>query len=147
MKLSEHFTLEELTVSETAARKGLDNTPDNDALYDLKRLALFLEEIRTAVGRPLRINSAYRAPQVNASVGGSKTSQHCKGQAADIRVVGLTPDQVCQAIIAAKLPFDQVIREFDSWTHVSIPAKDKAPRKMALIIDKKGTRPYAPKKP
>lgn len=147
MKLSEHFTLEELTVSETAARKGLDNTPDNDALYDLKRLALFLEDIRTAVGRPLRINSAYRAPQVNASVGGSKTSQHCKGQAADIRVVGLTPDQVCQAIIAAKLPFDQVIREFDSWTHVSIPAKDKAPRKMALIIDKKGTRPYAPKKP
>ena len=147
MKLSEHFTLEELTVSETAARKGLDNTPDNDALYDLKRLALFLEEIRTAVGRPLRINSAYRAPQVNASVGGSKTSQHCKGQAADIRVVGLTPDQVCQAIIAAKLPFDQVIREFDSWTHVSIPAKDKAPRKMALIIDKKGSRPYAPKKP
>jgi hypothetical protein len=145
MKLSEHFTLEELTVSETAARKGLDNTPDNDALYDLKRLALFLEDIRTAVGRPLRINSAYRAPQVNASVGGSKTSQHCKGQAADIRVVGLTPDQVCQAIIAAKLPFDQVIREFDSWTHVSIPAKDKAPRKMALIIDKKGTRPYAPK--
>ena len=147
MKLSEHFTLEELTVSETAARKGLDNTPDNDALYDLKRLALFLEDIRTAVGRPLHINSAYRAPEVNASVGGSKTSQHCKGQAADIRVVGLTPDQVCQAIIAAKLPFDQVIREFDSWTHVSIPAKDKAPRKMALIIDKKGTRPYAPKKP
>lgn len=147
MKLSEHFTLEELTVSETAARKGLDNTPDNDALYNLKRLALFLEDIRTAVGRPLRINSAYRAPEVNASVGGSKTSQHCKGQAADIRVVGLTPDQVCQAIIAAKLPFDQVIREFDSWTHVSIPAKDKAPRKMALIIDKKGTRPYAPKKP
>jgi len=147
MKLSEHFTLEELTVSETAARKGLDNTPDNDALYDLKRLALFLEDIRTAVGRPLRINSAYRAPEVNASVGGSKTSQHCKGQAADIRVVGLTPDQVCQAIIAAKLPFDQVIREFDSWTHVSIPAKDKAFRKMALIIDKKGTRPYAPKKP
>jgi hypothetical protein len=146
MKLSEHFTLEELTVSETATRKGLDNTPDNDALFNLKRLALFLEDVRTAVGRAVRINSAYRAPKVNASVGGSKTSQHCKGQAADIRVAGMTPDQVCQAIIAAKLPFDQVIREFDSWTHVSIAAKDKQPRKMALIIDKKGTRPYAPKK-
>ncbi len=146
MKLSEHFTLEELTVSETAARKGLDNTPDNDALFDLKRLALFLEDVRTAVGKGVRINSAYRAPEVNASVGGSKTSQHCKGQAADIRVAGMTPDQVCQAIIAAKLPFDQVIREFDSWTHVSIAPKDKQPRKMALIIDKKGTRPYAPKK-
>jgi hypothetical protein len=58
----------------------------------------------------------------------------------------MTPDQVVQAIIAAKLPFDQVIREFDSWTHVSISPKDKPPRKMALIIDKKGTRPYAPKK-
>ncbi|CAB4141370.1 Peptidase M15A, C-terminal [uncultured Caudovirales phage] len=146
MKLSEHFSLEELTVSETAARKGLDNTPDNDALFDLKRLALFLEEIRTAVGKPLRINSAYRAPEVNASVGGSKTSQHCKGQAADIRVTGMTPDQVVQAIITAKLPFDQVIREFDSWTHVSIAPQGKLPRKMALIIDKKGTRPYAPKK-
>jgi hypothetical protein len=146
MKLSEHFSLEELTVSETAARKGLDNTPDNDALFDLKRLAAFLESIRETVDKPIKINSAYRAPEVNASVGGSKTSQHCKGQAADIRVAGMTPDQVVQAIIAAKLPFDQVIREFDSWTHVSIAPKDKAPRKMALIIDKKGTRPYAPKK-
>ena len=146
MKLSEHFSLEELTVSETAARKGLSNTPDNDALFDLKRLAAFLESIRETVDKPIKINSAYRAPEVNASVGGSKTSQHCKGQAADIRVAGMTPDQVVQAIIAAKLPFDQVIREFDSWTHVSIAPKDKAPRKMALIIDKKGTRPYAPKK-
>lgn len=146
MKLSEHFTLEELTVSETAARKGLDNIPDNDALFDLKRLAAFLESIRDTVDKPIKINSAYRAPEVNASVGGSKTSQHCKGQAADIRVTGMTPDQVVQAIIAAKLPFDQVIREFDSWTHVSIAPKDKLPRKMALIIDKKGTRPYAPKK-
>ena len=146
MKLSEHFTLEELTVSETAARKGLSNTPDNDALFDLKRLAAFLESIRETIDKPIKINSAYRSPEVNASVGGSKTSQHCKGQAADIRVAGMTPDQVVQAIIAAKLPFDQVIREFDSWTHVSIAPKDKAPRKMALIIDKKGTRPYAPKK-
>lgn len=146
MKLSEHFTLEELTVSETAARKGLSNTPDNDALFDLKRLAAFLESVRETVDKPIKINSAYRSPEVNSSVGGSKTSQHCKGQAADIRVAGMTPDQVVQAIIAAKLPFDQVIREFDSWTHVSIAPKDKAPRKMALIIDKKGTRPYAPKK-
>lgn len=142
MKLSEHFTLQELTVSETASRRGMDNTPDNDALYDLKRLAEFLEQVRAIVKKPVRVNSAYRSPAVNASVGGSKTSQHCKGQAADIRVNGMTPDQVVRAIIAAKLPFDQVIREFDSWTHVSIPAKDKKPRKMALIIDKKGTRPF-----
>lgn len=143
MKLSEHFTLDELTVSETAARRGMDNTPDNDALMDLKRLAAFLEQVREVVGKPIKINSAYRSPAVNASVGGSRTSQHCKGQAADIRVNGMTPDQVVRAIIKAKLPFDQVIREFDSWTHVSIAPKDKAPRKMAMIIDKKGTRPFS----
>jgi hypothetical protein len=148
MKLSEHFTLEELTVSETAVRRGLDNTPDNDALYDLKRLAEFLELVRTTLGKPIKVNSAYRSPAVNASVGGSKTSQHCKGQAADIRVVGMNPRQVCQAIIAAKLPFDQLIQEFwnpktgGGWTHVSIPPKDKPPRKMALIIDRAGSRPF-----
>jgi hypothetical protein len=148
MKLSEHFTLEELTVSETAVRRGLDNTPDNDALYDLKRLAEFLELVRTTLGKPIKVNSAYRSPAVNASVGGSKTSQHCKGQAADIRVAGMNPRQVCQAIIAAKLPFDQLIQEFwnpktgGGWTHVSIPPKDKPPRKMALIIDRAGSRPF-----
>jgi len=148
MKLSEHFTLEELTISESAARKGLDNTPDNDALFELKRLAAFLEIVRSTLGKPIKINSAYRSPAVNATVGGKPTSQHCKGQAADIRVAGMNPREVCQAIIAAKLPFDQIIQEFwnpktgGGWTHVSIPPKNKPPRKMALIIDKAGSRPF-----
>lgn len=144
MNLSPNFTLEEMIASETAARHGIDNTPDNDVLMNLRRLALFLEEVRKAVGMPLHINSAFRSVEANRIVGGKSTSQHCKGAAADIKVKGMTPDQVVRAIIKAKLPYDQVIREFDSWTHVSIPnTKDEKPRKMALVIDKFGTRPFS----
>ena len=144
MQLSEHFTLEELTVSEAAARQGLSNEPTGGALENLKRLAEFLEDVRALVGKPIRINSAYRSPEVNAAVGGSKTSQHCFGCAADIRVPGMTPDEVVRLITDSDLEYDQCIREFDSWTHVSIPNKAEAkPRKMALIIDKQGTRSFA----
>jgi zinc D-Ala-D-Ala carboxypeptidase len=143
MNLSTHFTLEELTVSETAARKGLDNTPPDDALFNLRRLALFLEDVRTIIGKPIRINSAYRSPEVNGSVGGKTTSQHCLGCAADIRVPGMTPNEVVKKLKASNLQYDQLIREFDSWTHISIPnTKDAKPRKMVLIIDKSGTRKF-----
>ena len=149
MKLSPNFTLEEMTVSDYAARHELDNTPQNEHLMNLKRLAAFLESLRAVLGKPISINSAYRSPQVNAAIKGSKTSQHCHGTAADIRVSGMIPDQVVKRIIASTLPYAQVIREFSDpvrgggWTHVSIPnALDGKPRKMALIIDKKGTRPY-----
>jgi hypothetical protein len=149
MKLSPNFTLEELTVSDYAARHGLDNTPENDHLLNLRRLAAFLEALRAVLGKPISINSAYRSPEVNAAIKGSKTSQHCHGTAADIRVAGMVPEQVVKRIIASALPYDQVIREFSDpvrgggWTHVSIVnTKDAKPRKMALIIDKQGTRPY-----
>ena len=149
MKLSPNFTLEELTVSDYAARNGLDNTPENEHLLNLRRLAAFLESLRSYLGKPISVNSAYRSPEVNAAIKGSKTSQHCHGTAADIRVSGMVPDQVVKRIIASTLPYDQVIREFSDpvrgggWTHVSIPnTRDSKPRKMALIIDKKGTRPY-----
>ena len=143
MKLSPHFTLEEMTFSETAVRKGLDNTPTDDVLFNLNRLAFFLEEVRSMLDKPVLINSAYRSPEVNASVGGKPTSQHCLGLAADIRVPGMTPDEVVKAINGSGLHYDQVIREYDRWTHVSIPAKNKEPRKQALIIDNAGTRSYA----
>lgn len=143
MYLSKNFTLDELTVSETAARKGLDNTPNNEALINLRRLALFLEQVRALLNKPIRVNSAYRSPKVNASVGGSKTSQHCLGCAADIKVIGMTPHEVVKAIKASNIEYDQVIREYDSWTHVSIPNKvGILPRKQALIIDKSGTRTF-----
>jgi hypothetical protein len=144
MNLSENFTLEEMTASETAARYHIDNTPPNEVLLNLRRLALFLEDVRKTLDKPIHINSAYRSPEANQKVGGKSTSQHCRGTAADIKVKGMTPDQVVRAVIKSGLKYDQVIREFDSWTHISIPnGKEIEPRLQALIIDKKGTRAFS----
>jgi len=144
-QLSPHFSFEELTHSDVAVRNGWDNLPDEPTTANLTRLAEFLERIKVLLdNKPIMINSAYRSKQVNDAVGSKDTSQHRLGCAADIRVPGMTPDQVTQAIIGSGLPFDQVIREFDSWTHVSVPNRDgEAPRGQALIIDKTGTRLYA----
>ena len=143
MKLTPNFTLEELTNSETAARLNLDNTPNEAVKANLVRLAKFLEEVRVVLKRPIMVNSAYRSPEVNKAIGSRPTSQHCLGCAADIRVPGLTPDNIVKEILKTNLEYDQLIREFDSWVHISIPNKfaDK-PRKQVLIIDKTGTRPY-----
>jgi len=145
MNLTPHFTLDELTVSETAARNGWDNSPNDSELANLTRLADFLEQVKVVLGgKPVMINSAFRSKKVNDAVGSRDTSQHRIGCAADIRVPGMTPDQVVKAIIASGIGYDQVIREFDRWTHVSIPNIDSnAPRKQALIIDKTGTRLFA----
>ena len=142
MQLSEHFTLAELTVTD---HRTLDNTPDPIALANLHRLAEFLEQVRGVLGgKPVMVNSAFRSKAVNDAVGSSDRSQHRLGCAADIRVPGMTPDAVVRAVMASKLAYDQVIREFDSWTHLSIPSSPNLPpRKMALIIDKAGTRTFA----
>lgn len=148
MKLSEHFTLEEMIVSEYAARNNLNNYPNESIISEMRRLAEFLEKIRLIFNSPISINSAYRSTKVNEAIGGQKSSQHCKGQAADIHIQGLTPRQVCQKIIELDLPFDQLIQEYydpkkgSGWVHISIPEKEKPPRKMALIIDKNGTKPF-----
>ena len=144
MNLTEHFTLDELTSSETAERNGWDNTPNETELANLKRLALFLEDIKTALGgKPIMVSSGYRGKQVNDAVGSKDSSQHRTGCAVDFRVPQLTPDQVVKAIVASGLPYDQVIREFDRWTHLSIPnTPETAPRRQVLIIDKLGVRPY-----
>jgi hypothetical protein len=143
MNLSPNFTLEELTHSEIAERLGLDNTPNEDVKANLVRLARMLEEVRRALGRPIHINSAYRSLEVNGKLGSKPNSQHCIGCAADITVSGLTPDNIVQEILKTNIEFDQLIREFNTWVHISIPSKfaDK-PRKQVLIIDKSGTRPY-----
>ena len=145
MNLTPHFTLEELTASEAADRNGWDNTPNEQELANLKRLADFLEQVKAVLGgKPIMVNSAFRSKLVNDSVGSKDSSQHRVGCAADIRVPGMTPDEVVKAVIASKIGYDQVIREFDRWTHISVPnTEDAAPRHQALIIDKSGTRPYA----
>ena len=142
MNLSEHFTLEELTHTD---HREFDNVPYESELANLKRLAAFLETVKSAIGgKPIIVNSALWSKQVNDAVGSSDRSQHRLGCAADIRVPQMSPDEVVKSIIAANLPFDQVIREFDRWTHVSIPnTADAKPRGQKLIIDKQGTRPYA----
>ena len=142
MNLSPHFTLDELTHTD---HRQFDNTPNASELANLVRLAAFLEDVKTVLGgKPVMINSAFRCKQVNDAVGSRDTSQHRIGCAADIRVPGMTPDEVVKAVRAAGLGYDQVIREFDRWTHISIPnnPEDK-PRQQALIIDRSGTRPYA----
>lgn len=143
--LTPHFTLEELTASDTAARLGLPNKPDPLAWENLKRLADFLEQVKALLGgKPIMVNSAYRSPTVNAAVGSKPSSQHTLGCAADIRVPGMTPDQVVRSVRASALPFDQLIREYDRWTHISVPnTVADAPRRQALIIDSTGTRAFA----
>lgn len=143
MQLSEHFTLEELTESDTAARLGIDNTPPAYAVENLKRLCGVLEDVRHAVGKPIRVSSGYRCRKVNNAVGSKDTSQHLLGCAADIKIEGVKPDELMKAIIGAGIKFDQIIREFDSWVHISVPntPADK-PRHSMLVIDRKGTRPY-----
>lgn len=142
MNLSEHFTLEELTHTD---HREFDNTPNDAEMANLVRLANFLEEVKTVLGgKPVMVNSAFRSKAVNDAVGSKDTSQHRIGCAADIRIPGMTPDQVVRTVIASDIEYDQVIREFDRWTHISIPNKDgDKPRRQALIIDKAGTRPFA----
>lgn len=140
--MTPHFSLDELTHTD---HRELDNTPDDDARQNLYRLADFLEQIRALLnGKPIMVTSAYRSKAVNDAVGSKDTSQHRLGCAADFRVPGMTPDEVVKKITLSGLPYDQVIREFDRWTHVSIPNRvGDAPRRQALIIDKMGARRYA----
>lgn len=157
MNLSEHFTLEELTHTD---HRTLDNTPTEhekcqlvkggpvvevNAVANLTRLANFLEEVKKVLGgKPIIVNSAFRSKAVNDAVGSSDTSDHRRGCAADIRVPGMTPDEVVRAIIGSGLAYQQVIREFDRWTHIAIPTNDgDVPKMSKLIIDKQGTRPFA----
>lgn len=153
--LTPNFTLEELTHTD---HRELDNTPTTaekciidgkevmvNAYENLPRLANFLEQLKIILGgKPIMVNSAFRSEAVNTAVGSKNTSDHRRGCAADIRVPGMTPDEVTRAIIASDLPYQQVIREFDRWTHVAITTSDSdVPKKSKLIIDKTGTRPFA----
>jgi hypothetical protein len=125
-QLSKNFSLAEFTKSETATRKGLDNTPTPEVVANLQKLVdNIIQPIRENIGKPININSGYRAPEVNASVGGSKTSDHCKGQAADIEINGMANGDLAQYIVD-NYKFTQVILEFytagipdSGWVHVS----------------------------
>jgi len=140
--LTEHFTLEELTVTD---HREFTNEPSEYEKANLMRLAEFLEQVKTVLGgKPIMVNSAFRSEAVNNACGSKNTSQHRLGCAADLRVPGMTPDEVVKAIIGSDLQYDQIIREFDRWTHISVPnSPNDKPRLQKLIIDKAGTRLYA----
>ncbi len=121
MQLSEHFELAEFLVSETAARRGIANEPTPEIIDNLRRLCqLVLEPLRVKLVRPVVITSGYRSLALNRAVGGSPTSHHRQGRAADLIVPGITPLAVCQAASQLKLPCVQIIHEFGRWTHLSV---------------------------
>ena len=147
MNLSPNFTLAELTHTD---HRELENIPNESEIQNLYRLAEFLEQVKSLLGgRPIMVNSAFRSSAVNAAVGSKETSQHRLGCAADIRVPGISPEDVCKAIYESDLGYDQLIKEFvtptgGGWTHVSIPNTPVAvARGQVLIIDRAGTRAFA----
>ena len=146
MNLSEHFTLAELTASDTAARAGIDNKPNDSEIANLASLCEeILEPLRATVG-PVQVTSGFRCIPLNRRIGSKDTSHHTMGRAADIKVAGMKPLDVCELIVSMGLGFEQCISEFATpngggWTHVSIPENGKAPKRQCLTIDRLGTRP------
>lgn len=116
--LSEHFTLEEATYSETAVRLGINNQPSTLQHTNMTTAAKGLEEVRAVTG-PLRVNSWLRLPEVNVAVGGSKISSHMDGWAIDVSSSKMTPYELCQAVKKAGIKFDQMIHEYGRWMHIS----------------------------
>lgn len=120
-QLSEHFTLEEATYSETAVRNGINNQPNEQQLENMKTAAAGMEKVREILGgKGIHVNSWLRLPEVNVAVGGSKVSSHMDGWAIDFTCAGFgNPLEVCKAIEASGLKFDQMIHEYARWTHIS----------------------------
>ena len=130
MNLSEHFTLEEATHSDTAIRQGIDNQPSTLQLENMKAAAKNLELVRAVTGA-LNVNSWLRLPAVNVAVGGSKISSHMDGWAIDVSSSKLTPYQLCQEVLKAGIKFDQMIHEYGRWMHISFAPEM---RQQALTI-------------
>jgi len=139
-KLSEHFTLEEFEASSYAARKTLSNVMDRHARERATKLVTeILEPLRAHFDSPVILDSGYRSPQVNVGVGGSVSSQHVRGEAADIRVLGVSPYDVATWLVdESDLMYDQAIHEYRSWVHVSLTSR-YANRLESLTIDTTGT--------
>lgn len=140
MQLTDHFTLEEMVLSEVAARKGLDNTPTPEVILSLTRVAQFLEQVRalakTTYGpdKVIIVTSGYRSPAVNEAVGGVGTSYHCVGLAADIHCPGVAVLDLAKLIEQKLIGYDQLIHEFGTWVHVGLPVLNATPRHQSLTI-------------
>jgi zinc D-Ala-D-Ala carboxypeptidase len=133
MTISEHFTLEELSFSEAAARLGLGNTPDRIVITNLGLVAAAMEQIRTLLGdRPITVHSGYRSAEVNRAVGGVVTSAHCHGLACDFVCPAFgTPAEVALAILKSDIEYDQLILEY-GWVHIGLAQEGLLSRREAL---------------
>ena len=137
MAFSKYFKLHEFTDSDYALRQGLDNTPPADIIGNLRQLADTMDIVRRLLGHPVLISSGFRAPKINAGVGGSKSSYHMLGLACDFKCPGFgTPAEVCNklTIHAEQISYDKIILEFGAWTHLQIPKNDASPRMLAFTI-------------
>ncbi|WP_406821445.1 D-Ala-D-Ala carboxypeptidase family metallohydrolase [Pseudomonas sp. KnCO4] len=132
MLISPHFSLDEMTVSQLAAREGLDNDPPAEARANLQLLCNVLEQVRALFGAPVIVSSGYRSPAVNSRIGGSVTSKHLQGLAADFTVIEVSPREVVRRISESAIPFDQLILEFDQWVHLAVTPG--TPRRQVLTI-------------
>jgi len=155
MKISEHLDLSEVTRSETAKRKGVSNEPTPEHLENFKKLAdNVFEPIRNHFGVPIHISSGYRSKALNAAIGGSATSQHCKGEAIDIDMDGSSKGVTNKMVfdyIKANIKFDQMIWEFGSdtnpdWVHVSYDSDGKQRGQILKAIKSNGATKYVPYK-
>lgn len=143
MQLSKNFSLEELTISQEAARAPLKNKPTDDKIENLRLLCEhILQPLRDSLRRPIVVTSGFRSVTINRRIGGSQSSQHCKGQAADIIVPGMTVADVVAKIRKLGLPVDQVIAEFGSWTHCSYSPRHR--RQFLKAIRENGNVVYKP---
>ena len=142
---SPNFSMDELTHSDTAARHGIDNTPNDNQKENLYKLAMEMEDVRELLNnKPIFISSGYRCLALNELLGSKKTSSHIKGLAADFtcRQYG-TPNEIVFALINSDIPYDQVILEFNRWVHLSFCEEEKTPRRQALVINKEGAMIYS----
>lgn len=139
--LSEHFTIDEFTFSQTASRNGISNDPPPDVVSALHRTAMGMEMVREALGNvPILVSSGYRSPALNAVVGGQIGSQHLLGEAVDFTAPTFgSPGDVMRAIVKSDVPYDQIILEFGRWVHISFSDRN---RHQMLVIDHTGTRPW-----
>ena len=146
MKLSKNFALSEITHSNTAKRLGIDNEPTEVHLQNMQHLVdNLIQPLRDSIG-PIRISSGYRNPSLNRAIGGSSSSQHCKGEALDIQFwqMGKMMNKlIYEWILDSGLEFDQMINEFDfAWIHISLKAKDNRKQVLEAYKDKDGDTKY-----
>lgn len=135
IRLTEHFTLDELTFSQEAARRGINNVPSRTVMTNLTDLCCALEEVRELVLHPILISSGYRSEELNKALGGAANSRHVLGLAADFTVPGYgSPLAVAKRIAESDLPFDQVIHEFGRWVHLGMSLPGEKPRRQTLTI-------------